>query len=227
MAHEEIYRELAECLETGEFVAYHKWGGEPGSFLVGSVQSLTATSVVFWDVDTHGEIESLPYAVPLRLIHSLDRRTHYLWRLRTLYDLGTSDPEDARDVRKAAEVRALLEEAAKERGIVRVWTSADEANDYLVSSVGDEVAALESVTDGGQAGRSLDDSVEAHREGAGRAGGKGQHSCPPPLGTGRIPVFARRCFAWAVDGVGTVTNGDILKLSRRHEGIRRYKAVVY
>lgn len=149
MAHEEIYRELAECFETREFVSYHKWGDDPSIFLVGVVEDLSPTRVVFQSVTTNGEYKSPLHAVPLRLIHSLDRRTLYLRRLRTLYDLGVSGSGEEREVRKPAEVRALLEEAARETFIVRVWTAVDEANDYLVSSVGDEVAVLESVIDGG------------------------------------------------------------------------------
>lgn len=149
MPHEEIYRELSECLETREFVAYHKWGDDPGIFLVGTVQELSSTSVLFWDVDSNGRYQDLPHSVPLRLIHSLDRRTLYLWRLRTLYDLGPSELEEEKDVRRPAEVRTLLEEAVREALVVSIWTSVDEVNDYLVSSVGEEAAVLESVTDGG------------------------------------------------------------------------------
>ncbi|RYG29300.1 hypothetical protein EON81_26960, partial [bacterium] len=64
MPHEEIHRELSECLDTREFVAYHKWGADPGIFLVGQVQELSPTSVYFWDIDTNGEFEADPHHVP-------------------------------------------------------------------------------------------------------------------------------------------------------------------
>lgn len=147
MAHEEIYRELEECRVSGEFVAYHKWGGDPSIFLVGIVRDLTPTKATFQDVDPRGVLKEIG-AVPLRLIHTLDRGTLYLWRLRTLYELGPSVLEE-RDVRKPAGVRALLEQAAREGTVVRVWTSAQEADEVRVLSVGEETATLSSVYDAG------------------------------------------------------------------------------
>lgn len=156
MPHEEFYRELAQCQGSGEFVGYHMWGDEPGSFLVGVVEELSPTRVVFRDVDPRGAYQPIPHAVSLRLIHSIDRRTHYLWRLQTLHELGVPDPIEEKDARKTDDVRALLKVAAGAKFIVRVWTSAHEANDYLVSSVGDEVVVLLNVTDGGPVdGRSM------------------------------------------------------------------------
>lgn len=140
MAHEEIYRELAEAKVTGEFVAYHKWGDDPSIFLVGRVLELSPTSVTFDDIDTSGQGGD-PFTVALRLIHTVDRGTAYLWRLRVLHEWGVSEGED-REVTKRAEVRALLEEAAMEKFVVNIATSAQDDDDYVVLSVGEETAVL-------------------------------------------------------------------------------------
>jgi hypothetical protein len=155
MPHEEMHKELAECQASGEFVAYHSWGDDPGIFLVGMVEEITPTKVVFQEVDLSGPFEG-PHAVPLRRIHSVDRGTHYLKRLRTLHDLGAADPVDEKNVTKSAEVLAILQNAAKEAYIVRIWTAAHEANDYFVTSVGVQTVALANVVDGDQRdGRSV------------------------------------------------------------------------
>ncbi len=156
MPHEEIYQELAECQASGELVAYHIWGDEPGSFLVGVVEELSPTKVIFRDVDISGKYEGLAHGVPLRRIHTIDRRTHYLWRLTTLRDLGAADPIDERIVTKPTEVLAVLEEASRNGFIVRIWTAARESKDYFVISASKRTVALESVTDGDQRdGRSV------------------------------------------------------------------------
>ena len=93
--------------------------------------------------------------VPLRLIHTLDRGTLYLWRLKVLSEIGPSDDE-GREYVKAGEIRAALLEAAKTGEGVRLWTSAADHEDYLVRSVGDETVTVIEAHDGGPAyGRTL------------------------------------------------------------------------
>ena len=149
MPHEEIRRVLDGCRRTGEFVAYHKWGDQPDIFCVGVVRNLTGTKATFTDVDPRGRFEGESHAVALRLIHTLDRDTLYLRRLQILHDLEPEETTEGVDVRKPSEVRLLLERAAEERAIVRVWTSADEANDFLILAVGERTVTVSSVTDGG------------------------------------------------------------------------------
>lgn len=161
---------LEECRQSGEFVAYHMWGDEPESFLVGVVEELSPTKVIFRNVNTEGAYQPISHSVSLRLIHMIDRRTHYLWRLQTLHDLGASDQVEEKDVRNPAAMRAILEEAARMKSIIRVWTSAQEGNDYLVSSLGTDAVVLENVTDGGPAdGRSVIRLKRIVRVRAGRA----------------------------------------------------------
>jgi hypothetical protein len=154
MPHEDIYRELSECRETGEFVAFHKWGDDPTIFLVGVVRELTPTSATFDEVDPNGVMES-SITVPLRLIHTLSRGTMYLWRLKVLHELGPSE-NAPRELRKPAEIRAALVEAAARGEGVRVWTSADDHEYCLVLSVGEETATFAEILDGGLAnGRTI------------------------------------------------------------------------
>ncbi len=147
MPHEAIGRELDECLASGEFVAYHKWGDDPSIFLVGVVQDLTPTKATFQSVDSRGTLEAKTDAVPLRLIHTLDRGTPYLHRLRTLYEIGPAEPVETHEARKAAEIRRLLEEAARKENVVRIWTSAEESSDVLVLAIDDETVAVTTVFD--------------------------------------------------------------------------------
>jgi hypothetical protein len=147
MPHEEIYRELSECRETGEFVAFHKWADDPTLILVGVVRELTPTAATFDEVRPNGVMDS-SITVPLRLIHTLDRGTLYLWRLKVLHELGPSE-NAPRELRKPAEIRAALVEAAGRGEGVRVWTSADDYEDYLVLSVGEETATFTTIPDGG------------------------------------------------------------------------------
>lgn len=155
MAHEEIYRELAEARETGELVAYHKWGDDPSIFLVGRVLELSPTSATFEDIDSSGRSDE-NMKVPLRLIHTIDRGTIYLWRLQVLCDLGAPEGEK-REVTKPAEVKALLEKAAREGWIVTVWSSAhDKEDDCLILAVGEETVSFTLAFDGGPAnGRTM------------------------------------------------------------------------
>ena len=147
--HGEIRRVLDVCRSTGEFVAYHKWGDTPDIFLVGVVRDLTDTKVTFANVDPRGRFEDDNYAVALRLIHTLDRDTFYIRRLKILNDLEPEEETESEDVRKPAKIRALLDRAAEERAIVRLRTSADEANDFIILAVGERTVTVSSVTDGG------------------------------------------------------------------------------
>ena len=149
MPHEEIRRVLDECRKTGEFVAYYKWGDQPDIFLVGVVGDLSETNATFTNVDPRGRLEEGTHVVPLRLIHTLDRDTLYLRRLQILHGMEPEEETETEDVRKPAEVRKLLKRAAEERAIVRLWTSAEEANNFLILSIGERTVTVASVTDGG------------------------------------------------------------------------------
>lgn len=148
MAHEEIYRELNECRASGEFVACHRRGDDPSLFVVGVVLELSSTRVTFRDVNPRGQYEE-EFSVPLRSIHTLDRGTRYLWRLKILNENEATEPAEIRDLRKPAEVRAFLEDAAQKRSIVHLWTSVDDHEDVIVHAVGEGVVTVASVFEGG------------------------------------------------------------------------------
>ena len=94
--------------------------------------------------------------MPLRLIHTIDRNTPYLWRLRALHEMGPAPPIEEREARKRTEIRAILQDAAQDAAIVRIWTAAGEKNDALVLAVGEEAVAVAPVFEGGPAdGRSV------------------------------------------------------------------------
>ncbi len=149
MPHDEIVRELEECQASGEFVAYHKWGDDPDIFIVGVVQELDGTKAVFCGVDQRGQFEPEDDAVPLRRIHTIHRGTAYLWRLRVLNEMGPTAFEK-RIGKTRGEIRSILENAAQRGAIVRIWTSAHDADDYLIHAVGEETVAASNVLDGDQ-----------------------------------------------------------------------------
>lgn len=155
MAHEEIYRELAEAKETGELVAYHRWGDDPSIFLVGRVVELSPTSVTFDTFDTKGQPDD-PHKVPLRVIHTLDRGNFYLWRIEKLRNLTVEEGEE-REVTRPAEIRTLLEDAAREGWIVTLWTSAkDKQEDMLVLAIGEQTVTVTFAPDAARAdGRTM------------------------------------------------------------------------
>lgn len=150
MAHEEIFRELADAQAAGEMVAFHKWGDDPSIFLVGFVRDLSPTSATFELIAGNGAFDEV-FKAPLRLIHSIDRGTLYLWRLKVLYEQGHTPDKDLRRATKPTEVRSLLEEAAREGFIVRIWTSVRDSDDCRVLSVGEETVVLTRIVDGGPA----------------------------------------------------------------------------
>lgn len=123
MPHEEIRRVLDECRNTREFVAYHKWGDQPDVFLVGVVRDLSGTKATFTDVDPRGRLEEGTHAVPLRLIHSLDRGTLYLRRLQILHGMESEEETETEDVRNPLAHNAKVDWALRELDALDMLTT--------------------------------------------------------------------------------------------------------
>lgn len=152
MRNDLIHRELAECLASGELVEYRPWGDQADALEVGRVVGMTDSRVTFSTVNPDG----IPSGEDVRLIrhlHTIERHSRYVERLRRLGEVAVADELPTHQARTRNSVRMLLEDSVGH--VVQIVTGAREKGTFRIEAFDGEIAVLTTIFDHKPDGRTL------------------------------------------------------------------------